>query len=154
MKTLTAKWFETTVRHEQDENEKGNRRSQTNDTLVVDAATFGEAEKLALEQVASDYPGEVEVTRMSVAPYTSILIPEGEQTEQESHFYHARVVYILIDERTGRERETLSHVLAQGTDIGNARTNINETYANSLLDYEIKSIAETNISGIITTNDE
>lgn len=153
MKTLTAKWFETTVRHEQ--NDEKERRSQTADTLVVDASMFGEAEKLALEQVASDYPGEVEVIRMSVAQYSNILVPEDEPTGEEgSHFYHARIVNIVIDERTGRERETLSHILVQATDIGNARANINKAYSNSLLDYEIKAIAETNISGIITSNDE
>lgn len=152
MKTLTAKWFETTVRHEQ--NDEKERRLQATETLVVDAYMFGEAEQLAIEKVASDYPGEVEVTRMSVAKYSNILIPEEAPAEEEKHFYHARIANVVIDERTGRERETLSYILVQATDIGNARANINKAYSNSLLDYEIKAIAETNISGIITANDE
>ena len=150
MRTLSAKWFETTVRHEQVEKEDGH--TLNSETLVVDAETFAEAEKYASVQVANDYPGLVEVTRMSIAQYNNILMPDT--PTDEGRFYHARLSFSTIDERTGRERKTLSHILVQATDIENARYNIKKAYDNSLLDYEIKAIAETNISEIITQKDE
>ncbi len=152
MKTLSAKWYEVAVRHEQADNEKENRRSQNVETLAVDAATFAEAEQAAVEYVAVEYPGETEAVRMSVAQYSFILV--SEESDDEARFYHAKIAEPVVDERTGRERVTLLHLLVQAANIGKARENINKVYTNSLLDYEIKSIVETNITGIVTHNND
>ncbi len=54
-------------------------------------------------------------------------------------------MFISLDERNGKEKETAYYYLVKAGDLENAKNNINDFMKTSSADYKISSISETTI---------
>lgn len=66
-------------------------------------------------------------------------------------WYLVRVGYITTDEKSGKEKRTISEVLVEVPDFQSALKNFMDGMKGTMADFEIVSIAETNIIDVYTT---
>lgn len=112
---------------------------------LFDALSFSEAETRAIEELAPFTSGEPEVTDIKRATYTEV-IPNN--SESASKWYAVRANFIVLDERTGKEKKSRHDLLVQSHEINDARKTFEHAMAQTMTDYEIVSIKETPIMDV------
>ena len=140
MRSRTAIWFEAKIRYEKTM-EDGCLKKVT-ETYVIDALSFGEAEKRILEEMASYVSGEVEVCALKIAPYKEIFFADSDMADR---WYVAKLAFITIDEKTDKEKKTRACYLVNAGNINAAVKNIEEQMAGTMIDYDTFNVSETQI---------
>lgn len=140
MRSRTAIWFECKVRYEKT-GDDGTPRKIT-ETYVVDALTFGEAESRILEEMGKYVGGEIEVADLKIAQYKEIFFADSDLADK---WYKAKLAFITIDEKTNKEKKTSVHYLVNAGNIDAAKKNVDDIMGESMIDYETKSLSETQI---------
>ena len=140
MRSRTAIWFETKIRYEK-MMEDGCLKKVT-ETYVIDALSFGEAEKRILEEMASYVSGEVEVCALKIAPYKEIFFADSNMADR---WYVAKLAFITIDEKTDKEKKTRVCYLVNAGNINAAIKDIEEVMAGTMIDYDTLNVSETQI---------
>ena len=140
MRSRTAIWFEAKIRYEK-MMEDGCLKKVT-ETYVVDALSFGEAEKRILEEMTSYVSGEVEVCALKIAPYKEIFFADNNMDDK---WYVAKLAFITIDENTDKEKKTRVCYLVNAGNINAAVKNIEEQMAGTMIDYDTFNVSETQI---------
>ena len=140
MRSRTAIWFEAKIRYEK-MMEDGCVKKVT-ETYVIDALSFGEAEKRILEEMTSYVSGEVEVCALKIAPYKEIFFADSNMDDK---WYVAKLAFITIDEKTDKEKKTRVCYLVNAGNINAAVKNIEEQMAGTMIDYDTFNVSETQI---------
>ena len=140
MRSRTAIWFEAKIRYEKTM-EDGCLKKVT-ETYVIDALSFGEAEKRILEEMTSYVSGEVEVCALKIAPYKEIFFADSNMDDK---WYVAKLAFITIDEKTDKEKKTRVCYLVNAGNINAAIKNIEEVMAGTMIDYDTLNVSETQI---------
>ena len=140
MRSRAAIWFEAKIRYEK-MMEDGCLKKVT-ETYVVDALSFGEAEKRILEEMTSYVSGEVEVCALKIAPYKEIFFADSNMDDK---WYVAKLAFITIDEKTDKEKKTRVCHLVNAGNINAAVKNIEEQMAGTMIDYDTFNVSETQI---------
>ena len=140
MRSRTTIWFEAKIRYEK-MMEDGCLKKVT-ETYVVDALSFGEAEKRILEEMTSYVSGEVEVCALKIAPYKDIFFADNNIDDK---WYVAKLAFITIDEKTDKEKKTRVCYLVNAGNINAAVKNIEEQMAGTMIDYDTFNVSETQI---------
>lgn len=138
MEQLSAKFYEVKVAYEQT-NGDGTEKN-VKETYVIDADTFGEAERKTLERLGRYVSGQLDVLAMKIAPYCEVFLEEGRDI-----YYKARVAFIEIDEKTEKEKRVYSYYLTNADSLEEARKNVEDAFKTSMLDYDVVSVGETQI---------
>ena len=140
MRSRTAIWFEAKIRYEK-MREDGCLKKVT-EPYVIDALSFGEAEKRILEEMTSYVSGEVEVCALKIAPYKEIFFADSNMDDK---WYVAKLAFITIDEKTDKEKKTRVCYLVNAGNINAAVKNIEEQMAGTMIDYDTFNVSETQI---------
>ena len=140
MRSRTAIWFEAKIRYEKTM-EDGCLKKVT-ETYVIDALSFGEAEKRILEEMTSYVSGEIEVCGLKIAPYKEIFFADSDMADR---WYVAKLAFITIDEKTDKEKKTRACYLVNAGNINAAIKNIEEVMAGTMIDYDTLNVSETQI---------
>ena len=140
MRSRTAIWFEAKIRYEK-MMEDGCLKKVT-ETYVIDALSFGEAEKRILEEMTSYVSGEFEVCALKIAPYKEIFFADSNMDDK---WYVAKLAFITIDEKTDKEKKTRVCYLVNAGNINAAVKNIEEQMAGTMIDYDTFNVSETQI---------
>ena len=140
MRSSTAIWFEAKVRY--DKTMEDGCLKKVTETYVIDALSFGEAEKRILEEMTSYVSGEVEVCALKIAPYKEIFFADSNMDDK---WYVAKLAFITIDEKTNKEKKTRVCYLVNAGNINAAVKNIEEQMAGTMIDYDTFNVSETQI---------
>ena len=140
MRSRTTIWFEAKIRYEK-MMEDGCLKKVT-ETYVIDALSFGEAEKRILEEMTSYVSGEIEVCALKIAPYKEIFFADSNMDDK---WYVAKLAFITIDEKTDKEKKTRVCQLVNAGNINAAVKNIEEQMAGTMIDYDTFNVSETQI---------
>ena len=140
MRSRTAIWFEAKVRY--DKTMEDGCLKKVTETYVIDALSFGEAEKRILEEMTSYVSGEVEVCALKIAPYKEIFFADNNMDDK---WYVAKLAFITIDEKTDKEKKTRVCYLVNAGNINAAIKNIEEVMAGTMIDYDTLNVSETQI---------
>ena len=140
MRSRTAIWFEAKVRYDKTM-ENGDLKKVT-ETYVVDALSFGEAEKRILEKMGSYVSGEIDVCGLKIAPYKEVFFADSNMADR---WYIAKLAFITIDEKTDKEKKTRVCYLVNAGNINAAIKNIEEVMAGTMIDYDTLNVSETQI---------
>ena len=140
MRSRTAIWFEAKVRY--DKTMEDGILKKVTETYVIDALSFGEAEKRILEEMTSYVSGEVEVCALKIAPYKEIFFADSDMADR---WYVAKLAFITIDEKTDKEKKTRVCYLVNAGNINAAIKNIEEVMAGTMIDYDTLNVSETQI---------
>lgn len=131
-------YIETAARFER-MSEDGKVKKVT-ERFLVDALSCTEAESRTIEELTPYVSGDLEVTANKKVNIADIL---GDKDADK--FYLAKVAFVTIDERTAKEKRTISQWLVGGTDFNDAYEMVLREMNKCMVDVEIISLAETPI---------
>ena len=140
MRSSTAIWFEAKVRY--DKTMEDGCLKKVTETYVIDALSFGEAEKRILEKMGSYVSGEIDVCALKIAPYKEIFFADSNMADR---WYVAKLAFITIDEKTDKQKKTRVCYLVNAGNINAAVKNIEEQMAGTMIDYDTFNVSETQI---------
>ncbi len=133
-------WFECKVRYEKTM-ENGVQKKVT-EPYLVDALSFTEAEARIIEEMTPFMSGEFLVSDIKRAQYSELFESFEEAADK---WFKAKLTFITLDEKSGKEKKTSTNVLVQAADLRDATKKLDEGMKGTMADYEISSIAETPI---------
>lgn len=143
MRSKTSTWFETKVRY--DKTMDDGREKKVIEVFVVDALSFTEAETKITEELSAYTSGETFIKAITRAPYSEVLFSDDGNDDK---WYRVKLTFITLGERTDKEKKTLTTFLFQAANIDKARSYIKEFMSNSMVDYDVASISETQVLDI------
>ena len=140
MKQISGMWFECKVRYEQTQ-EDGTDKTVT-ETYVYKAADFGDAYDKATKDMSTFISGEFGITGMKIAQYGEVFI-QDEITEEQ--FYRVKVNFIVLDEKTNKEKKIAQYYLVNADSVEKARKYTDTALSQTMADFIIVSVQETMI---------
>lgn len=138
MRSRVAEWFETKIRYEK-ENGDGSKKKVT-EAYAVDALSFTEAEEEIQEEMSSYISGEFTVTNIAKAPYKEVFFSDNPNDDK---WYKTKVQFIIIDEKSGKEKLTATNYLVQSNTLQNAIKNLEAGMSGSMQDWRLAAVTET-----------
>lgn len=140
-------FFECKIRYQKQitdpENKDCGKIKSVNETYLVDAVSYLEAEeRMAEEARYLVNQGEYSITSMKKARYAEII---SKPEDEFQHWYNSKIKLIIIDEQRGTEKKVAQGVLVNARNIEEANARIKEFMKTSMSDYEIASISESPI---------
>lgn len=145
MKSRTAKWFEVRVSYEKQLGE--GEKAHMPELYVVDALTFGEAEETITKEIMPFVSGNFEVKAISPASYSEVFFSDS---TTDDFWYKVKLQFIILDEKTGKEKRANVNYLIQAATLNGAVKNIEEVMSQSIQQYVIANITETKIMDVFT----
>ena len=142
MKSTINKYFEVKVKIQKTQ-EDGTQKKVT-EQYVVEAATFGEAERRITECLKPYIEGEFDVTDIKIAGYSQIVSGD----ENADKYFKAKVTFVALDETTGKEKKTSELYLVRSETLESAESDVKDYLNDS--NTTISSIAETAILDVFT----
>ena len=123
------------------------KKKKVSEEYLVDAESFTETEKRA-NKVATDLIGtrDFDITAISREPITEIL---KDEEDDDNHWYKAVVALVTVDEETGTKKFSPQTMYVNSPDIKDAVEMLIGHMSDSSFDWEIKSIAETKVLGVL-----
>lgn len=123
------------------------KKKKVSEEYLVDAESFTETEKRA-NKVATDLIGtrDFDITAISREPITEIL---KDEEDDDNHWYKAVVALVTVDEETGTKKFSPQTMYVNSPDIKDAVEMLIDHMSDSSFDWEIKSIAETKVLGVL-----
>lgn len=112
---------------------------KTTDKYLVDALSFAEAEERTIEEVTPYISGDFNVKTARKTKISEIFNLEADK------YYLVKVGFIQINESTGVEKRSITHILVGADTFEDALQNFKDGMKNTMSDYEVVSIAETPI---------
>ena len=140
MRSKTDKWFECTCQYEK--TMEDGLQKKVKETNVLGALSFAEAEERFTEEMSSYVSGEFDITAIKIAPYKEIFFSDR---ETDDRWYKAKVAFITLDERSGKEKRQNVTYLVQAASLDGAVKNVNDVMQGTLIDYSSISVNETKI---------
>lgn len=122
---------------------------KVNNTYVVEADTWGEAEQRLQKHIANmsvDGIMDCDITDITLAKFNEIYSVEGTVEEQ---WFNARLDFITIDERTQKEKRTAQFYLYNAKSFDEASRMVNEVMSQLLVDYDKAEIKAAKITDVI-----
>ena len=144
MKNTINKYFEVKVKLQK--TMEDGQQKKVSEQYVVEAATFGEAERRIAECLKPYIEGEFEVTDIKIAGYGKII----NDNQDADKFFKAKVSFITLDETTGKEKKTSELYLVQSETLESAESDVSHYLNDS--NTTISSISETSILDVFTLN--
>lgn len=136
-----SNWFETKVRY--DKMMENGMQKKVNEPYMVDALSFTEAEARTIEELTPFISGDFSISAVKRTNISEIFWDDS-----ADKWYHVKVNFITIDEKSAVEKKTTSHILVAATDFKGALDNFMEGMKGTMADFEIASIAETTIMDV------
>ena len=136
-------WFECKIRYEK--TMENGLVKKVNEPYLVDALSFTEAEKRILEEIAPFMTGDYQVADIKRANYAELFETVSDSADK---WFRIKLVFITLDEKSGKERKTSQNVLVQAADLRGSIDRLDEGMKGSMMDYTIASVAETLIMDV------
>ncbi|MBR6140924.1 MAG: DUF4494 domain-containing protein [Bacteroidaceae bacterium] len=114
-------YYEVSVKFDQTQ-ENGLQKKVT-EKYLIEAMTFTEAEAKAIELMEEYCSGEFDITAISRKQVAAVFRSKNAQADR---WFKAKLVFVFLDEKTGKEKRVPEIMYAQGTDFNDANNNIQE----------------------------
>lgn len=138
-----AEWFECKIKYERAMD--NGVMKKFNEPYLVDALNFTEAERRIIEEIAPFMTGEFQVSDIKRARYAEIFETIDESADR---WFKAKLTFVTLDEKTGKEKKSSHNVLVQCSDLRDAVKRLDEGMKGSMMDYVISSMTETMLMGV------
>jgi len=140
---MTTVYFECKIQYEK--TLEDGIQKKVNELYLLDAISFTEAEARIIEEVTPFVSGEFTVTDIKRAKYADIF---PSRKSEDDRWYRAKLMFVTLDEKSGKEKKTASVCLVQGKDFKRAFDNLTESMKDTMADYEIAAFNETQIMDV------
>ena len=129
--------FECTVRYSTPV-EGTNQQKMVSEVYLFEAFTYTEAEKRAYEKLPELIQCEFKVKSIRKARYAEVI------PNEEGYWYKVKISFIVIDEKTGKEKRVSQTVLTRAEDIKDAIDRTNNAL-NDTPNFMVKAVNESAI---------
>ena len=136
-------WFQCTIKYEK--TLENGLVKKVSEPYLVDAISFTEAEKRIIEEIKPFMTGIFEVADIKRAHYAELFESADESADR---FFKAKLQFITLDEKSGKEKKTPQNILVQAADLRDSIQRLDEGMKTSTIDYTIASVQETPIMDI------
>ena len=133
-------WFQCTIKYEK--TLENGLVKKVSEPYLVDAISFTEAEKRIIEEIKPFMTGIFEVADIKRAHYAELFESADESADR---FFKAKLQFITLDEKSGKEKKTSQNILVQAADLRDSIQRLDEGMKTSTIDYTIASVQETPI---------
>lgn len=116
---------------------------------LVDAMSFTEAEARIIEELKPYIAGEFTIKTIKRANLSELFFYDA-----GDRYFKGKVCFVTLDEKAGKEKKTATYMLAQASDIDEARKVIEKGMEGTLADYVIESLTETKIEDVFTYSED
>ena len=142
---MKRNWYKFRVKYSKEMDD--GKRKKVSEEYLVDAESFTETEKRA-NKAATDLLGtrDFDITAISREPVSDII--KGTEAE-ENHWYKAVVALVTEDDETGQKKFSPQIMYVNAEDTKEADVLLRERMEDSQVDWEIKSIVETKVLGVL-----
>ena len=107
---------------------------------LFDALSYTEAEARAIEEMQTMISGDFQITTIRRTKYAELFQPEG-----GDRWYKVKASFVMIDEKSGKEKRVSQTVLTLALDLKDAYDKTVEGMGGETDDFEINAINETKI---------
>lgn len=135
-----AIWFECKVKY--NKMQETGITKPVNETFLVDALSFTEAEARIIKERTPYMSGEFTVSAVKKTRISEIFFDESDVADK---YYLIKAMFITIDEKTAAERKTATLMLVQASNIHGALDNFDKAMKDTLSDIEVAAVTETPI---------
>ena len=111
---------------------------------LVDACSFAEAEGRITKEMEPYISGDFDVVTIKRTNYSEIV--DGLSTADK--WFKAKLVFITVDEKSGKEKKTATHFFVSASDINNAHIFVFLYFNGSVMNFESATLDETKIMDI------
>lgn len=144
---MSTPWYECKVKYEKTL-ENGTQKKVT-ETYLIDALSCSEAESRITAELGPYIVGEFSVKSVKEVHFSEMFTdPKGDK------WYRAKVMFISLDEKSGREVRNASYMLIQADSFDHAKKNLDTGMKGTMSDWELNTISETNIIDVLTFSAE
>lgn len=140
-------WYEGVIRYEK-VTEEG-KVKKVNELYLVDALSATECEARLIEEMTPFITGEFAVKSVKESNYSELFLSEEEAADR---YFKCKLIFITLDEKSGKESKTSTLILVQAADLRDAVKKLDEGMKGTLADYQIGSVAETAIMAVYLYN--
>ena len=116
------------------------------ETYYFEALSFTEAEKRAIEYIRPFINGEFEVKAVGRKKYSEVFYNDNAAADL---WFHAKVMFVTLDEKTGEEKYSPSFMLVQADDIREAIKHLDKQMRGTLGAYTIAEMKVTAIMDVV-----
>lgn len=141
---MMQNWYECKVSYRK-VMENGLEKNAT-ESYLVDALSFAEAENRVIEYFRPFVSGEFEVKAVGRKKYSEVFYNDSDAADL---WFHAKVMFVTLDEKTGEEKYSPSFMLVQADDIRDAIKHLDEQMRGTLGDYTIAEMKVTAIMDVV-----
>ena len=134
-------WFQCKVKYER--NVDDGSIAKVSETYLIDALSFTEAEERINEEMKPYISGDFMVTDIKRAKINELF-----ENESGDRWYRSKVNFVSLDEEKGIEKRIATTMYAQASTLKEAVEVIDKGMKGTLADYEIASVAETDVMDI------
>lgn len=134
---ITMAYFISTVRY--DKMQENGTVKRVNEHYLVDAISVSEAEAHTAEYITPFISGEFSIPTVKRAKIAEVFKADCD------YFWLVKVAFITIDEKTGQQKKSISQILVQADDFGDACEAFGKGMKGTLADFEIQSVSLSNI---------
>lgn len=135
-----AQYFEVVIKY--DKMQENGSVKRVSEKYIADALTCTEAESRVTEEMQPFISGDFLATSVKQTAISEIFNPGADR------YWLAKVAFITFDERTGKEKRTISQMLVGAPDFTNAVEEFNGGMKGTMADFEIVSLSETPIMDV------
>lgn len=139
-----SNWYECKVSYRK-VMENGLEKNAT-ESYLVDALSFAEAENRVIEYFRPFVSGEFLVTAVGRKKYSEVFYNDSDAADL---WFHAKLMFVTLDEKSGAEKKTACFALVQAADIREAIKHLDDQMRGTLCDYVIAEMKETTIMDVI-----
>lgn len=132
-------WFESKIRYEKVDANGMNRK--VTEPYLFDALSFTEAEARTIEMITPFVSGEFTVTNIKREGYSEVFL----YPDDGDFFFKARIAFVILDDKSGKEKKTFTSVLVQASNLQQAKDRIVEQMKDTMADYEIDRVGKTDL---------
>ncbi|MDY2642364.1 MAG: DUF4494 domain-containing protein [Mediterranea sp.] len=136
-------WFECKIRYEK--TMENGMVKKVNEPYLVDALSFTEAEARIIEEITPFVTGEFTVSDIKRANYSELFPSEEEAADK---WFKCKLIFIMLDEKSGAEKKSSTQVLVQAADLRDAVKKLDEGMKGTMADYQIGMVTETPIMDV------
>ena len=108
---------------------------------LVDACSFAEAEARIIGELSYTNSSDIDVVSIKRTNYSEIV----EGLSSADKWFKAKLVFVTLDEKSGKEKKQAVYVIVHASDITKAHSSVVEHMKGSVMDYEIATLDETKI---------
>jgi hypothetical protein len=138
-------WFKVNTEHYEEKGKEGPQKVK--ESHLTDALSWTEAEA----RITKEFENEAfpyTITDIKKEKISEIFFLEGDI------FFKAKIQYITLDEKKGKEKRTGVNILVQASNMDEAQEVIKTRMADTLSDYVVVEVKETKIVNVFLYKDE